>query len=71
MKWNCPGVKNEIEKIKEFLHTSRKADKNLIAYKALKSLDNTITSLTVDAENDEKFLLTYRREVRLLMRGLN
>ena len=70
MKWNCPGVKEEIEKIKEFLNTSRRADKSFIAYKALKTLDNTISSLMSDEDNDINYLLTYRRQVRILLRTI-
>lgn len=36
MKWNCTGVKESIEKIKNFINTSKRADKDFIAYKALK-----------------------------------
>ena len=68
MKWNCPGVKQEIENIKSFLATSRKADKAFIAYKALKQLENTIAVLEQDSENDLSWLLTYRRQVRTLLR---
>lgn len=68
MKWNCTGVKEEIENIKSFLVKSRKADKAFIAYKALKQLDHTISVLEQDSENDLSWLLTYRRQVRTLLR---
>lgn len=68
MKWNCPGVKESIEQIKEFLNTSRKADKNFIAYKALKDLDRTISTLLEDSENDPRYLMSYRRQVRTLLK---
>ena len=68
MKWNCSGVKEEIENI---LSSSKRADKNFVGYKALKQLDNTITTLMSDSDNDQNTLLTYRRQVRLMLRGLN
>lgn len=68
MKWNCPGVKESIKKIENFLSTSRRSDKNFAAYKALKDLDRTITSLLEDEDNDERYLLSYRRQVRTLLR---
>lgn len=68
MKWNCTGVNERIEQIKDFLNTSRKADKNFIAYRALKELDRTISTLLEDSENDPRYLLTYRRQVRTLLR---
>lgn len=71
MNWNCIGVKEEIEKIKKFLSSSKRADKNFVAYKALKSLDSTITSLISDSDNDHNTLLTYRRQVRMLLLQLN
>ena len=67
MKWNCPGVKEEIEKIKNFIATSKRADKDFIAYKALKELDNNITVLLTDPDNDSNYLLSYRRQVRQLL----
>ena len=70
MKWDCRGVKETIEDIKNFLATSKKADKNFIAYKALKEQDRVITSLLADEENDERCLISYRRQVRTLLRQL-
>lgn len=70
MKWDCRGVKETIEDIKNFLATSKKADKNFIAYKALKEQDKVITSLLADEENDEHCLMSYRRQVRTLLRQL-
>ena len=70
MKWDCRGVKETIEDIKNFLATSKKADKNFIAYKALKEQDRVITSLLADEENDERCLMSYRRQVRTLLRQL-
>lgn len=70
MKWDCRGVKETIEDIKNFLATSKKVDKNLIAYKALKEQDRVITSLLADKENDERCLMSYRRQVRTLLRQL-
>lgn len=67
MKWNCLGVKENIEKIKSFLNTSKKADKDFIAYKALKELDRNITVLLADEDNDSNHLLSYRRQVRQLL----
>lgn len=71
MKWNCLGVKEEIENIKSFLNSSKRADKNFVVYKELKQLDNTITTLMSDSDNDQNTLLTYRRQVRIMLRGLN
>lgn len=71
MKWKCLGVKEEIEDIKKFLISSKRADKNFVGYKALKQLDNTITTLMSDSDNDTNALLTYRRQVRTLLRGIN
>ena len=71
MKWKCLGVKEEIEDIKKFLISSKRADKNFVGYKALKQLDNTITNLMSDSDNDTNALLTYRRQVRTLLRGIN
>ena len=68
MKWNCTGVNERIEQIKEFLNTSRKTDKNFIAYRALKELDRTISTLLEDSENDPKYLMSYRRQVRTLLK---
>lgn len=70
MKWDCRGVKETIEDIKNFLATSKKADKNFIAYKALKEQDRVITSLLADEENDKRCLMSYRRQVRTLLRQL-
>lgn len=67
MKWNCLGVKENIEEIKSFLNTSKKADKDFIAYKALKELDRNITVLLADEDNDSNHLLSYRRQVRQLL----
>lgn len=67
MKWNCPGVKESIEEIKNFITTSKRADKDFIAYKALKELDKTITVLLTDPDNDSNYLLSYRRQVRQLL----
>lgn len=67
MKWNCPGVKESIEEIKNFITTSKRADKDFIAYKALKELDNNITVLLTDPDNDSNYLLSYRRQVRQLL----
>lgn len=67
MKWDCRGVKQEIEDIKEFLATSKRADKDFAALKALKKLDKTITALIQDEDNDKPSLLTYRRQVRQLL----
>ena len=68
MKWDCRGTKEAIEKIKNFLATSKRADKDFIAYKALKEQDRVITSLLADEDNDQNSLLTYRRQVRTLLR---
>ena len=68
MKWDCRGVNETIENIKNFLATSKKADKNFIAYKALKQQEKVISALLKDSENDENCLLSYRRQVRLLLR---
>lgn len=70
MKWDCRGVKENIENIKNFLATSRKADKNFIAYKALKEQDRVITNLLANKDNDESSLMSYRRQVRVLLRQL-
>ena len=70
MKWDCRGVKENIENIKNFLATSKKADKNFIAYKALKEQDRVITNLLADKDNDERSLMSYRRQVRILIRQL-
>lgn len=67
MKWNCPGVKESIEEIKNFIATSKIADKDFIAYKALKELDRNITVLIADSDNDGNNLLSYRRKVRRLL----
>ncbi len=67
MKWNCPGVKESIEEIKNFITTSKRADKDFIAYKALKELDSNITVLLTDPDNDSNYLLSYRRQVRQLL----
>lgn len=70
MKWDCRGVKETIEDIKNFLATSKKADKNYIAYKALKEQDRVITNLLSDDDNDKRQLMSYRRQVRTLLRQL-
>ena len=70
MKWDCKGIKEDIQNIKDFLNTSRKADKSFIAYKRLKALDNVITSLMEDDENDIKCLFTCRHKVRLLIKSI-
>lgn len=67
MKWNCPGIKEQIEKIKIFIATSKSLDKDYVAYKALKQLDVVITSELSDEDNDTNSLLTYRRQVRQLL----
>lgn len=67
MKWNCPGVKESIEEIKNFITTSKRADKDFIAYKALKELDSNITVLLTDPDNDSNYLLSYRHQVRQLL----
>lgn len=67
MKWNCTGVKERIEEIKNFITTSKRADKDFIAYKALKELDNNITVLLTDPDNDSNYLMSYRRQVRQLL----
>ena len=67
MKWNCTGVKERIEEIKNFITTSKRADKDFIAYKALKELDKNITVLLTDEDNDSNYLLSYRRQVRQLL----
>lgn len=67
MKWNCPGVKESIEEIKNFIATSKRADKDFIAYKALKELDNNITVLLTEPDDDCSHLLSYRRQVRQLL----
>ena len=71
MKWNCTGVKERIEEIKNFITTSKRADKDFIAYKALKELDKTITVLLTDEDNDSNYLLSYRRQVRQLLLSLD
>ena len=70
MKWDCRGIKETIEDIKNFLATSKKADKNYIAYKALKEQDRVITNLLSDDDNDKRQLMSYRRQVRTLLRQL-
>lgn len=70
MKWNSIGVKERIEEIEKFLSTSNRADKSSTAYRALKQLDTTITTLLSDNYNDENSLLTYRRQVRMMIRKL-
>lgn len=70
MKWDCRGVKENIEKIKSFLATSKKANKNFVAYKAIKEQDRVITNLLADKDNDERSLMSYRRQVRVLLRQL-
>lgn len=70
MKWDCRGVKENIENIKSFLATSKKANKNFVAYKALKEQDRVITNLLADKDNDERSLMSYRRQVRVLLRQL-
>ena len=70
MKWDCRGVKENIENIKSFLATSKKANKNFVAYKALKEQDRVITNLLADKDNDESSLMSYRRQVRVLLRQL-
>lgn len=67
MKWNCTGVKESIEEIKKFIATSKRADKDFIAYKALKELDRDINVLLADSDNDCSHLLSYRRQVRQLL----
>lgn len=67
MKWNCPGIKEQIEKIKIFIATSKSLEKDYVAYKALKQLDAVITSELSDKDNDTNSLLTYRRQVRQLL----
>lgn len=67
MKWNCQGVKESIEEIKNFIATSKRADKDFIAYKALKELDRDINVLLADPDNDCSHLLSYRRQVRQLL----
>lgn len=62
MKWDCRGIKEQINKIQE-------AGKGFASYKALKALDTTITSLMADDDNDINALLTYRRQVRLALRS--
>ena len=68
MKWKCEGVNESIKKIEIFLNTSKSRDKAYRAYRALQSLDKTITVLMNDDMNDEKYLLTCRRKVRTLLR---
>lgn len=62
MKWDCRGIKEQINNIK-------KADKGFKAYRALKLLDTTISSLMADNDNDMNQLLTYRRQVRMELRN--
>lgn len=62
MKWDCRGIKEQISNIK-------KADKGFKAYRALKLLDTTISSLMADNDNDMNQLLTYRRQVRMELRN--
>lgn len=68
MHWKCIGVEETINKIKYFLSISNRADELFTAYKALKQLDNNITILMDDDDNDKSYLLTYRRQVRTLLR---
>lgn len=70
MKYKCVGVTEQISKIAEFIKASRRSDKNATAYKALKELDSTITTLIDDSDNDENYLLTCRRQVRLMLRSI-
>ena len=70
MKWDCRGVKENIENIKSFLANSKKANKNFVVYKALKEQDRVITNLLADKDNDEHSLMSYRRQVRVLLRQL-
>lgn len=70
MKWDCRGVKENIENIKSFLANSKKANKNFVVYKALKEQDRVITNLLADKDNDERSLMSYRRQVRVLLRQL-
>lgn len=67
MKWNCTGVKESIEEIKKFIATSKRSDKDFIAWKALKELDGNITVLLADPDNDGNHLLSYRHQVRQLL----
>lgn len=67
MKWNCTGVKESIEEIKKFIATSKRSDKDFIAWKALKELDRDINVLLADSDNDCSHLLSYRRQVRQLL----
>ena len=67
MKWDCRGVKETIEDIKSFIATSKRADKDFVAYKALKELDKNITVLLTDEDNDSRYLMSYRRQVRQLL----
>lgn len=62
MKWDCRGIKEQINKIKE-------SGKSFTSYKALKGLDNTISALMQDTDNDTNSLLTYRRIVRTELRA--
>lgn len=67
MKWNCTGIKERIEEIKLFISSSRRSDRDFVAYKALKELDKTISALIADEDNDICNLLSYRRQVRQLL----
>lgn len=67
-KWNCIGVQQEIDDIKQFINISRRHDKDVVAYRALKSLDKTISNLMLDDDNDERKLMSYRRQVRTLLK---
>lgn len=69
--WKCPGVKQSIEETDKFIKTSRRADKNAVAYRKLKQLDSNITALMSDPDNDKSSLLTYRRKVRQLLRKVS
>ena len=60
------GVKEELEKIKAFRATSKRADADYLAYNRLKAVERTISSLLMDDEGNT-YLLTYRRETRQLL----
>ena len=62
MKWDYRGIKDQLNKIME-------AGKGFSAYRALKALDATITSLMADGDGDQNQLLTYRRQVRMALRS--
>ena len=62
MKWDCRGIKEQLNKI-------QRSGRGFAAYKALKALDTTITSLVADSDNDTNALLTYRRQVRMTLRS--